>query len=66
MFRKMTVLIGTSTSCGAPIAPTIEPGRAMANAVAIDWFVPTHSSAASTPTPSVIAMTASVLSLIHI
>ena len=42
--------------------PTIEPGRATANAVAIDCSVPTHSSAASTPMPPVSSSTASVAS----
>src|SRR6266571_5891184 len=33
------------------MAPTIEPGRAIENAVVIDSPVPTHSRAASTPIP---------------
>jgi transcriptional regulator with XRE-family HTH domain len=48
--RKKLSLNGT-TPCGTPTTPTVEPGRAMAKAVAIDCPVPTHSSAASTPTP---------------
>ena len=28
--------MGTSTSCGAPTAPTTEPGRAIANGVAAE------------------------------
>src|SRR5260370_18323172 len=43
-----------------PIIPTVEPGRAKANAVAMAWAVPTHSSDASAPIPFVISMTASV------
>ena len=62
MLRKMTVSIGTTLSCGTPIAPTMEPTRAMLNAVVMDWPVPTHSRAASTPTPSVISRTFSVAS----
>src|SRR5436309_8777039 len=37
---------------GNPDDPTVAPGRATVNAVANDWAVPTHSRAASTPTPS--------------
>lgn len=57
--RKITWSIGTSTPCGAPTAPTIPPERVIAKAVVIDSPVPTHSSAASTPSPSVSASTAS-------
>src|SRR4051794_31795047 len=42
--------------------PTVEPGRAIVNAVVIDWPVPTHSSAASTPIPPVSERTASTAS----
>ena len=56
-FRKITCR-SAPRRVGRADAPTIEPGRAIANAVAIDWPVPTHSSAASTPIPSVISMTA--------
>src|SRR5438093_2555767 len=45
---------------GNPDDPTVAPGRATVNAVANDWAVPTHSRAASTPTPSVSSRTASV------
>ena len=43
---------GSSTPCGTPTKPTVEPGRAISNAVCIDWSVPTHSSTASAPTPA--------------
>jgi hypothetical protein len=36
MLREITVSMGTSTSCGAPTAPTTEPGRAIANGVAAE------------------------------
>ena len=51
--RKMTVS-RDPTSCGAPTAPTTHAEPAIAKAVVIDSPVPTHSSAASTPRPSVI------------
>src|SRR6266511_2708274 len=44
------------------MAPTTDPGRAIAIAVPSDWPVPTHSRAASTPTPSVSSRTALVAS----
>src|SRR5215813_9066781 len=50
-------MIGKSMAWGAPMAHTIEPGRAMPIAVWSDWPVPTHSRAASTPTPFVISLT---------
>src|SRR5438477_8651716 len=55
-------MIGTSMSWGTPTTPTTEPGRAIAIAVPSDWPVPTHSRAASTPTPSVSSRTAWVAS----
>src|SRR5215208_375294 len=42
--RKNICPIGSSTPCGTPTKPTIEPARAMSSAVCIDWPVPTHSS----------------------
>src|SRR5919112_799857 len=54
--RKNICATGSSTPCGTPTKPTIEPARAMSIAVRIDCPVPTHSSAASTPTPPVIAV----------
>ena len=53
---------GTSTSWGTPTTPTVEPGRAIDNAVVIDWAVPTHSIAESTPIPSVSSSTRAVAS----
>jgi hypothetical protein len=43
------VLNGSSTPCETPTTPTVELGRAIINALAIDCDVPTHSIAASTP-----------------
>jgi hypothetical protein len=60
--REITVLGGTAKPCGTPTAPTIDPTRAIPKAMAIDWPVPTHSRAASTPIPPVVSMTRLVAS----
>src|SRR3989442_14955204 len=49
----MVSAIDASTPWGTPTIPTIDPGLVTANDVATDCPVPTHSSAASTPTPLV-------------
>src|SRR5881396_585234 len=51
-FRKNVSLKGT-VPWGTPTIPIVDPGRAIAAAVSIACCVPTHSSAASAPTPSV-------------
>src|SRR5437764_935847 len=56
----MVTAIDASTPWGTPTIPTTEPGLAMANAVATDCPVPTHSRAASTPTPFVSSLRASI------
>ena len=52
--RENAVAIGkASIPVGTPTNPTTAPGLAASNAVAIDCVVPTHSSTASAPIPSV-------------
>jgi len=63
MFRENISPTGSSTPWGTPTKPTVEPARAIANEVEIAWSVPTHSSAASMPTPSVFSSTASIAAL---
>src|SRR3954449_10310074 len=54
---------GSSTPCGTPTKPTVDPGRAHANACFIESSVPTHSRTASAPTPSVSSLMRSAPSL---
>ena len=62
MLFQNSVLYSNSSYSGTPTAPIMPPARMMPAQVSMDWSVPTHSRAASTPAPSVRRRTASMAS----